>query len=128
MRRFLRFERSPVLRIVPRPLKDLLLRLINRANNRGLTVAVSNLGRVVLPEPAESRIRKMLFHVSAVRPQFCSMSHDGVLTISFTSPFQETGHVRVFARMLTEQGVDVTVAATRVTEDEVDGVPAGVGA
>src|SRR5699024_7135544 len=45
MRRFLRFERSPVLRIVPRPLKDLLLRLINRANNRGLTVAVSNLGR-----------------------------------------------------------------------------------
>jgi hypothetical protein len=127
MRRFLRFERSPVLRIVPRPLKDLLLRLINRANNRGLTVAVSNLGRVVLPEPAESRIRKMLFHVSAVRPQFCSMSHDGVLTISFTSPFQETDHVRVFARMLTEQGVDVTVAATRVTEDEVDGVRAGAG-
>jgi hypothetical protein len=29
--------------------------------------------------------------------------------------------------MLTEQGVDVTVAATRVTEDEVDGVRAGAG-
>ena len=128
LRRFLRFERSPLLRIVPRPLKDLLLRLINRANNRGLTVAVSNLGRVVLPEPAEARVRRMLFHVSAVRPQFCSMTHDGVMTISFTSPFQEADHVRAFTRMLTERGVDVTVAAARVTEQEIEGAPAGVGA
>ncbi|WP_019159290.1 hypothetical protein [Brevibacterium senegalense] len=128
LRRFLRFERSPLLRIVPRPLKDLLLRLINRANNRGLTVAVSNLGRVVLPEPAEARVRRMLFHVSAVRPQFCSMTHDGVMTISFTSPFQEADHVRAFTRMLTEQGVDVTVAAARVTEQEIEDSPAGVGA
>jgi hypothetical protein len=128
LRRFLRFERSPLLRIVPRPLKDLLLRLSNRANNRGLTVAVSNLGRVVLPEPAEARVRRMLFHVSAVRPQFCSMTHDGVMTISFTSPFQEADHVRAFTRMLTEQGVDVTVAAARVTEQEIEDASAGAGA
>src|SRR5699024_9768530 len=109
----------PLLRILPRGLKDVMLGLINLANNRGLTVAVSNLGRVTLPEPAESRVRRMMFHVSAVRPQFCAMSHDGTLTVSFTSPFQETDHVREFARMLTGAGVDVSVAATRVTEDEV---------
>jgi hypothetical protein len=67
----------------------------------------------------------MLFHVSAVRPQFCAMSHAGLLTISFTSPFTETGHVREFARMLTAHGVDVTVAAARVTEAELaDAEPA----
>lgn len=119
LRRFIRFERTPVLRIVPRPLKDLLLGLINRGSNRGLTVAVSNLGRVVLPEPAESRVGRMLFHVSAVRPQFCAISHAGLLTVSFTSPFVETGHVREFARMLTERGARVTVAAARVTEAEL---------
>lgn len=119
LRRFIRFERMPLLRILPRGLKDVMLGLINLANNRGLTVAVSNLGRVTLPEPAESRVRRMMFHVSAVRPQFCAMSHDGTLTVSFTSPFQETDHVREFARMLTGAGVDVSVAATRVTEDEV---------
>ena len=119
LRKFIRFERNPLLRVVPRPLKDVFLGLINRANNRGLSVAVSNLGRVTLPEPAESHVRRMMFHVSAVRPQFCSMSHDGILTISFTSPFTETDHVREFTRMLTDSGVDVTVSASRVTEAEV---------
>ncbi|KAB1654317.1 alcohol acetyltransferase [Pseudoclavibacter chungangensis] len=119
LRRFIGFERNPVLRVVPRPLKDLLLGAVNHVNNRGLTVAVSNLGRVVLPEPAESRVARMMFHVTAVRPQFCALSHAGRLTISFTSPFTETDHVREYVRMLTEQGVDVSVAATRVTEAEL---------
>lgn len=119
LRRLIRFERAPLLRILPRVLKDAILRLINWGNNRGLSVAVSNLGRVVLPEPAGSRVGRMLFHVSAVRPQFCAMSHAGLLTISFTSPFVETDHVRAFVRMLTDSGVDVSVAAARVTEDEL---------
>lgn len=61
----------------------------------------------------------MLFHVSAVRPQFCAMSHDGLLTLSFTAPFVETDHVREYAALLTEAGVEVTVAAPRVSEDEL---------
>ena len=112
-------ERLPLARIVPRPLKDLLLGLINHANNRALTVAISNLGRITLPEPAESHVGRMLFHVSAVRPQFCAMSHDGLLTLSFTAPFVETDHVREYAALLTEAGVEVTVAAPRVSEDEL---------
>jgi hypothetical protein len=119
LRRFIRFERTPVLRIVPRPLKDLILGLVNHVNNRGLSVAVSNLGRVTLPQPADSRVGRMLFHVSAVRPQFCAISHAGLLTVTFTSPFTETGHIREFARMLTASGIDVTVAAARVTEAEL---------
>jgi hypothetical protein len=119
LRRLIRFERMPVLRIVPRPVKDVLLRLINWISNRRLTVAVSNLGRVTLPKPADSHVRRMLFHVSAVRPQFCAMSHAGLLTISFTSPFTQTDHIREFARTLTSRGVDVTVAAAQVTEDEL---------
>ena len=120
LRRFLRFERMPVLRIVPRPLKDVLLRLVAWGSSRGFTVAVSNLGQISLPEAAaDSHVRRMLFHVSAVRPQFCAMSHDDLLTISFTSPFTETDHVREFARLLTANGIDVTVAAARVTDPEL---------
>lgn len=119
LRRFIRFERAPALRIVPRPLKDAILRLINWGSNRGLSVAVSNLGRVNLPEPADSRVGRMLFHVSAVRPQFCAVTHAGVLAVTFTSPFTETDHIREFARLLTARGVAVTVAAARVTEEEL---------
>ncbi|MDI3331852.1 MAG: alcohol acetyltransferase [Micrococcus sp.] len=119
LRRFLRFERMPLLRILPRPVKDLILKLVNRGNNRGLTVAASNLGRVSLPEPAASHVGRLLFHVSAVRPQFCSISHAGLLTVTFTSPFTETGHVSQFARLLTTRGIGMTVAAARVTEEEL---------
>jgi len=114
-----RVERSPFARIVPRPLKDVILGLVNRGNNRHLTVAVSNLGRVVLPEPADSQVRRLQFHVSAARPQFCAISHGEHLTVTFTSPFVETDHVREFARLLTARGVDVTVAAPRTTEAEL---------
>lgn len=122
LRRFVRFERAFALRLVPRPLKDLLLGLLNRASNRGLTVAVSNLGRVALPETVDAHVERMLFHVSAVRPQFCAISQAGQLVVTFTSPFSETGYIREFARRLSEGGVEVSVAAARVTEQELSGV------
>ncbi|GAA4528330.1 alcohol acetyltransferase [Brachybacterium paraconglomeratum] len=119
LQKLIRVERMALARIVPRPVKDRLLSVINYANNRRLTVAISNLGRVTLPEPAESHVGRMLFHVSAVRPQFCAISHDGQLTLSFTAPFVQTAHVREYAALLTEAGIEVTVSAARVSEDEL---------
>ncbi|HEY5784069.1 MAG TPA: hypothetical protein VIT65_04775, partial [Microlunatus sp.] len=119
LQKLVRFERMPLLRIVPRPLKDVILRLVNWGSNRGLSIAVSNLGPVTLPESAEAHVRRLLFHVSAVRPQLCAISHAGLLTVTFTSPFTETDHIKEFARLLTANGVDVTVAAARVTEAEL---------
>jgi hypothetical protein len=54
--RFIRVERSPLLRVVPRPLKDLFLGWLNAGANRHLSLAVSNLGRLRLPEPAASHV------------------------------------------------------------------------
>ncbi|MDJ1370321.1 hypothetical protein [Gulosibacter molinativorax] len=119
LRRLIRLERLAVLRILPRPFKDLILRVVNWGNNRGLTVAVSNLGRVSLPRRVDSHVGRMLFHVSAVRPQFCAMTHAGILAIVFSSPFTETGHVKEFARLLSDRGIDVNVAAAAVTELEL---------
>lgn len=120
--RFIRVERSPLLRIVPRPLKDLILGWLNAASNRQLSLAVSNLGRLRLPEPAASHVRRVLFQVSAARPQFCAISHGDQMTVTFTSPFTQTGHVRAFARSLSARGIDVSVTAARVTEAELEEV------
>jgi hypothetical protein len=119
LRRFIRLERMPLLRVMPRPAKDVILAMVNRRSNRGLSIAVSNLGRVSLPEPADSAVGRMLFHVSAVRPQLCAVSHAGLLVVTFTSPFSETGHIKEYARLLTASGVAVTVGAARVTEAEL---------
>ncbi|SNU00883.1 Uncharacterized protein, contains a NRPS condensation (elongation) domain [Ruaniaceae bacterium KH17] len=119
VRRLIRFERNPALRIFPRPLKDVILSLINWGNSRGLTVAISNMGRVVFPEQAEAQVKRLLLHIAPARPQFCAVSQNGMLTVCFTSPFVETDHVREYARLLTGRGVDLMVAATRVTESEI---------
>lgn len=119
LQKHVRFERMPLLRVLPRPAKDVILWVVNRASNRGLSIAVSNLGRVTLPEPFDGQVRRMQFHVSAVRPQLCAISHAGLLTLSFTSPFVETDHIREFTRLLTARGIEITVGAARVTETEL---------
>lgn len=118
VRRLIRFERHPVLRLIPRPLKDTVLGTVNRLANRSITVAISNLGRVQLG-PADPHVGRLFFHVSAVRPQWCAISHGDRLTLSFTSPFVETDYQAAFVRHLTGAGVPVTVNASRVTAREL---------
>ncbi|WP_026927811.1 hypothetical protein [Granulicoccus phenolivorans] len=123
IRRLVGFERNPILRVIPRPLKDRVLSLANRLTNRGTTAAMSNLGRVSLPEPVAAHVGRIFFHVSAIRPQFCMISHRDQLTVSFTSPFVETDYHAAFVRHFTGRGIPVTVNVTRVTEGEIAAAP-----
>lgn len=119
IRRLVRFERNPVLRIIPRPLKDVILGSVNALSNRGITLAISNLGSVVLPEPVARHVGRLYLHVAAVRPQFGAVSHGDQLTISFTSPFIETDYHAAFVRHLTDAGIPVEINANRVTAEEL---------
>src|SRR5699024_10262209 len=111
--------------VLPRPLKDFILGTVNRISNHGITIAISNLGRVDLGGPADNHVRRTYLHVSAVRPQFCITSHGDDLTISFTGPFVETDYHAAFVRRLTRQGVDVSITANRVTAEELAQAPVG---
>lgn len=117
--RLVAFERHPVLRFFPRPLKDRVLAVVNWFNNRGITLAMSNLGRVTLPWDTGSHVRGLFFHVSAARPQLCAVSLGDQLTISLSSPFVETDHHAALVRHLTGLGIPVRVDATRVTDEEI---------
>ena len=115
------FELNPAIRLLPRPLKDVILGGINRFNNRSLTVAISNLGRAGFPDAVDSHVGAVFLMVSAARPQFCMISHVGRLTLTFTSPFVELDIQRAFVRALTGKGVPVGVSVSRVTVDESAG-------
>ena len=121
LRTLIAFEYSPFTRVVFRPIKDLVLKLVNYVSNRNLTIAISNLGKVTFPDPIDGYIEKMYFHTSAVRPQFCAISHGDQLTVSFTSPFVESTIEEQFVRILTHTGIDVTVAANKVTSKDLEG-------
>ena len=120
--RLIYYEYHPIGRLVPRPIKDIALKIINYNNNRSLTLAVSNLGRVSFPEIVDPLIKQVYFHTIAVRPQFCAISHNDIFTISFTSPYIETAIYQQFASHLTKEGIPVTVTVNKVTEEELGGV------
>lgn len=119
--RLIAFEYNPMARVIVRPLKDLALKWMNYRNNRNLTIAISNLGRISFAPSVDEHVQQVYFHTVAVRPQFCAISHGDVLTVSFTGPFVETDIQREFARMLRDVDIPVTVAVNKVTKEELEG-------
>ena len=115
------FEYESIGRFAIRPLKDIVLKLINMQNNRNLTLAISNLGRVSFSESIDKLINQVYFQTIAIRPQFCAVSHGEVLTISCTSPYVETDIQQRYAAMLSEKRIPVTVAVNKVTQEELGG-------
>ena len=121
LEKLISYEFNPFMRVALRPLKDLILKGVNWINNRQITIAVSNLGKVDLPLSFENHIEALYFHVSAVRPQLSIVSFGNQLTTSFSTPFINTEIEREFARMLTEQNIPVTVSANKVRMEEIEG-------
>ncbi|MFL2128082.1 MAG: alcohol acetyltransferase [Ruoffia tabacinasalis] len=117
----IQYEYHPLSRIILRPIKDLALKFANYMNNRKLTFAISNLGLVSFPYLVDQMIHQVYFHTIAVRPQFCAISHNDVLTITFTSPFIETDIYRHYVRFLSDENIPVTMTVNKVTEEELGG-------
>ncbi|MGA4507751.1 alcohol acetyltransferase [Propionibacteriaceae bacterium G1746] len=119
LRKFIGFEHLWVARVLPRPVKDVILGVANWLNSRQLTVAMTNVGRLDFAEDINQHVQAVFIAVSTPHPQFSMISHGDVLTVSFTSAFVETAHQAAFVRGLTGRGVDVRVAASKVNEDEL---------
>jgi len=120
LKKYVEFEFNPFARVIPRPLKDLILKLSNKLNNRKITVAMSNLGVIDLPEMMDTYVENVYFYTSVVRPQFCMISYGDHLNLSFTSPFIETDIYQYFVEFLAGQGLTLTVDANKVTQEELD--------
>ncbi len=108
------YESQPWVKIIPRPIKNFVLKLINARSNRRITIATSNLGTVRYPMAMEQYIEQIHSMIVAVRPQFVCVTYKNRLSLSFTSPFVETEIQKNFVRYLTKRGVSVRVATNRV--------------
>lgn len=120
MKKNIEFEYHPAARTLLRPIKDLILKGINKLNNRKITLAMSNLGRVNLPEEMTKYVDNLYFYTSVIRPQFCMISYNQTLNVSFTSPFTETEIFKNFVQYLTSEGLAVTVDSNKVTKEELE--------
>lgn len=109
LNKLISIEKNPLARIVPLPIKDLILKFANNLADRKITSSFSNVGKIELPPEFEPYVNQFSICVSARRPQIVMCSYKDKLTICFTSPFKETDIQRNFFTFLTNNGIEVEI-------------------
>ena len=112
-------EHSVPLRLVPLPLKDVILRIANKIAAQGVTASFSNVGKVSMPREMEKLIHLFSVFACAGMLQACACSFGGVYAVSFASPYRVCETERVFFRELTQLGIKVVLTTNLPPEMEV---------
>ena len=86
---------------------------------REVTAAVSNLGRVVMPDEAKPYIKRFDVFTSTEKLQICVCSYEDNMNITFTSPFVSTDIQCDFFRQLARMGIEVEISANNLREQVV---------
>lgn len=111
---FERFERIPGVRPVPLPIKNWVVAACNWFETRKVTMTISNMGRITVPEA----IRPYVGGFSA----FCSTpnlfttvcSYGDDLVLGTASAYRSTNVLKNFYRALADAGLEITLYATEV--------------
>jgi hypothetical protein len=111
MNRLSALEHNAFMRVVPLVLKDKILRFANNLSNKGITATLSNVGKISLSKELSPYIRMFNCFFSARRPQIGMCSFGDNLVVSFASPFIGTDVQMNFFRMLSNEGVNITITS-----------------
>lgn len=113
-------EHSLPLRLVPLPLKDVILRMANWLAARSVTASFSNVGKVSMPRETEKLIRLFSVFTSAGMLQACACSFGEEYVISFATPFRNFEMERIFFRELAQMGIKIVLTTNLPSEQEED--------
>ena len=105
MNRLLSLEHNAFMRVVPLAIKDRILRFASSLSDKGITAALSNVGKISISPELAPYIKLFNCFVSARRPQIAICSYQNNLLVSFTSPFVGTDIQKNFFRYLDRKSV-----------------------
>jgi NRPS condensation-like uncharacterized protein len=111
MNRLSALEHNAFMRVVPLVAKDWVLRFAKFLSDRGITATLSNVGKITFTEELAPYINMLNCFTSVKRPQIAICSFRDKLVVSFASPFVGTDIQKNFYRILTQEGVTVTVTS-----------------
>lgn len=106
-------EKNIFMRLVPLPIKNVVLKLALNAYGESLfTCSLSNLGPIPMPEAMAEHLKRFEFvlgppAMNLLNCSVCSFKDDIIMT--FTKAMYETDIERFFFRFLAEKGLDVTI-------------------
>lgn len=111
MNRLSALEHNAFTRVVPLFIKDWVLRFANYISDKGITATLSNVGKVTIAKELAPYIDKFICFSSARRPQIGMCSFGDNLLVCIASPFDSMDIQKNFYRMLTHEGIEVTIAS-----------------
>lgn len=106
---YMAVERNPFAKIAPLSFKNFCLRIARRVSDVGETLVVSNVGKVSLPEEIAPFVDHMSVFASTAKLQACVCSCGDVLSVGFSSHYEETDIQRNFFRLLAGMGVEIEI-------------------
>lgn len=109
-------ENNLLARMVPLPIKDIIIKGAVSLSELGVTASLSNIGRVSMPDAFKPYIRLFDVFVSTDKLQICMCSYEDHMVVTFTSAFVHTDIQRRFFRALTGMGVDVEIVSNLMEE------------
>lgn len=102
-------EHNPIARIAPLPLKNEVLKIARHIGLKSETSVISNVGRIKMPKEFDGLIRRFSVIVSTQNIQLNICSYNDCLQMGITSSYASSDVQRSFFRLLTEQGIEVTI-------------------
>ncbi|HHX62585.1 MAG TPA: hypothetical protein GX707_18010 [Epulopiscium sp.] len=111
--RFMKLEKNPVARIIPLPIKDFFMKIVNKVTDKGISSSISNIGKIKMPKEFESYLKQFSICVSARTPKITFCSYNDRLVITFTSPYMETDIQRIFFQFLSSRDIKIEISSNR---------------
>lgn len=107
-------EHNYIIRLVPLFIKDIVLFYVDQVLNRKITAALSNVGKIELPEEYTPYIHSFSGLMSTESQQIVVCSFQDVITITFGSTYKNTEVIKNFFRYITSHGIDVEITSNEV--------------
>lgn len=119
MNNLVKFEKIPIVRILPLELKNVCMRLAAKISSGDDTASFSNIGRITMSDECSDFIDFFEFYTTTPSMELCMCSFGEKMTLSFTSAYATSKVERDFFGILEELGVPVEkVAGTDATVNE----------
>ncbi|MDD4689101.1 MAG: hypothetical protein PHE51_05065 [Eubacteriales bacterium] len=113
---FSALEHNVLARIVPLPIKNVIMRAAYKISRRKISAVLSNIGIIKVPFEMD-KVHSFDVCSSTDSMQVCVCSFENCLSISFTSRFISADIQQYFFRMLAQMGIAVEISASNIEND-----------
>ena len=109
-----------ILRLVPLFIKDIVMRVGYGISRKYQTMALSNIGIIKMPIELEKYIDYFTVYTSTDSIQICVCSYKDKISLAFSSHYLNSEIEKNFFRLLSNQGLDITINTNDIKEEDED--------